>query len=446
MPWWPACVSICALKDPDGWTCTLGDGSPLFGSALLGSPAAGIAVALGIGLLIGLERERRKRDAAVGMAGGLRTHAVVALAGAIAMQFPGLLLVVAGACFVGALVVVAYWRSQSVDPGVTSEVTLFTTYLLGAYATVQPALAAAIGVVVALALLLREGLHRFVSRTLTEREVLDMMLLAAAALLLLPLLPDRAVDGLGVVNPRRIGQLTLLLLAINGLGHVALRWLGPGRGLPVAGFFGGFVSSAATIGAMGLKARAAPGHTRLAVAAALCSSIATALQVLLVLTVAHPPLMMHWIVPALLMAAVAVASAWSFWREGVEADAADALADESRAFQPLHALAFSATVTALTWVAAVLVQRFGESGALVGIGLGGLADAHSASASAGALAAEGVLALPVASLAVLLALAANTLTKIMVAATTGGLRYAALLSGPHLAMLAAAGAALAIAR
>ena len=446
MPCWPACVSIGVSTRPDDRTHTLGNGSPLFGSALLGSPAAGIAVALGIGLLIGLERERRKRDSAVGMAGGLRTHAVVALAGALAMQFPGLLLVAAGAMFVGALVVVAYWRSRSVDPGITSEVTLFTTYLLGAYATVQPMLAAAIGVVVALTLLLREALHRFVSRTLTEREVLDMMLLAAAALVLLPLLPDRAVDALGVVNPRRVGQLTLLVLAINGLGHIALRWLGPGRGLPLAGFFGGFVSSAATIGAMGLKVRAMPTHTRLIAVAALCSSIATALQVLMVLAVVHPPLMVGWTLPALLMTAVAVASAWLLWREGAEVTAGDGVADESRAFQPLHALAFSATVTALTWVAAWLVQRFGEAGALFGIGLGGLADAHSAAASAGALAAEGVLALPAASLAILLALVANTATKLVVAATTGGLRYATLLAGPHLAMLAAAGIALAVAR
>ena len=424
----------------------MGDGTPLFGSSLLGSPATGLAVALGIGLLIGLERERRKRDSAVGMAGGLRTHAVVALAGALAMQFPGLLLVAAGAVFVGALVVIAYWRSRSVDPGVTSEVTLFTTYLLGAYATVQPPLAAAIGVVVALTLLLREALHRFVSRTLTEREVLDMMLLAAAALVLLPLLPDRAVDALGVVNPRRVGQLTLLVLAINGLGHVALRWLGPGRGLPLAGFFGGFVSSAATIGAMGLKAYAVPARLRLAAAAALCSSIATALQVLMVLAVAHPPLVLRWTIPALLMAAVAVASAWLLWRDGAAADAADDVADESRAFQPLHALAFSATVTALTWAAAWLVQRFGEAGALVGIGFGGFADAHSATASAGALTAEAVLALPAASLAIWLALAANTVTKLVVAATTGGTRYAALLIAPHLLMLTAAGIALTLAR
>lgn len=353
----------------------------------LSAQATGLAVALGIGLLIGLERERRRRDETVGLTGGLRTHAVVAVAGALAMQFPGAALVAAGASFVGALVVVAYWRSRSIDPGITSEVTLFTTYLLGAYATVQPALAAAIGVVVALTLLLREALHRFVSRTLTEREVLDLMLLAAAALVLLPLLPDRPVDGAGVVNPRRVGQLTLLVLSINALGHVALRWFEPGRGLPIAGFFGGFVSSAASIAAMGLKARATPSHTRLAAAAAVCSSIATPLQALLVLAVADPLMMRVWTVPALLMAAVAVVAAGLLWRDA--AASTEAVTHESRAFQPLQALAFSVTVTALTWVSAWLVQRYGEGGAMLGITLGGFVDAHSATASAGALAAEG---------------------------------------------------------
>lgn len=420
---------------------SLSVGSALFGSPIPWSSAAGLAVALGIGLLIGLERERRKRDPSVGLAGGLRTHAVVSLTGALAMQFPGFALVGTGALFVGALVVASYWRSRSIDPGMTSEVTLFTTYLLGAYATVQPALAAAIGVVVALTLLLREALHRFVSRTLSEREVLDMMLLAAAALVLLPLLPDGPVDGLGVVNPRRVGQLTLLVLSINALGHVALRWLGPGRGLPLAGFFGGFVSSAATIAAMGLRVRAAPSHLRLAAAAAVCSSIATALQVLLVLAVADPAMVALWTWPALAMTAVAVAAAGSLWRDGVRSADDQAVTHESRAFQPLQALAFSATVTALTWASAWLVQRYGESGALLGIGLGGFADAHSATASAGALAAEGLLPRPAASLAILLALAANIVTKLAVAAGTGGVRYARLLVVPHLVMLVAAGMA-----
>ena len=404
---------------------------------------AGLVVALGIGLLIGLERERRKADPAFGAAGGVRTHAVVSLAGALAMQFPGLFIVGIGALFVGGLVVASYLRDRSPDIGVTSEITLFTTYLLGAYATVQPALAAAIGVVVALTLVLREVLHRFVSRTLTQREVLDLLLLAAAVLVVLPLLPDRAVDPLGAINPRKIGQLTVLVLAINAMGHVALRVLGPGRGLPLAGLFGGFVSSAATIGSMGAKARLEPRLLDAAAAAALCSSVATSVQVVLVLSVANPALVAGWLLPAGVMAAIPALAAWRLIRRGDGAAAQDAAAGGgSRAFQPMHAVVFSVTVTALTALAVWLALRWGSTGALIGIAVGGFADAHSSTASAGVLAARGTMSEAGALLAIVLALGANTATKLVVAYSTGGAAYLSRLLWPHLAALAVAALAL----
>jgi uncharacterized membrane protein (DUF4010 family) len=405
---------------------------------------AGMAVALGIGLLIGLERERRKADPAFGGAGGVRTHAVVALAGALAMQFPGLALVGVGALFVGALVVASYLRDRSPDIGVTSEVTLFTTYLLGAYATVDPTLAGALGVIVALTLVLREVLHRFVSRTLTEREVLDLMLLAAVVLVILPLLPDRTLDRWGVVNPRKIGQLTVLVLTINAFGHVALRALGAGRGLPLAGLFGGFVSSAATIGAMGAKARHDLRLLDAAAAAALCSSVATSVQVVLVLMVANPALAREWLLPALLMAMIPASAAAMLLKRSDSAAVEAATRDGgSRAFQPAQALAFSVVVTALLVWAAWLGSRWGGAGALAGIAIGGLADAHSATASAGMLAARGALPASQALIAILAALAANTATKLAVAWSTGGAAFLRRLLIPHLLMLVAAGSVLA---
>lgn len=198
----------------------------------------GFIVALAVGMLIGIERERRKRDPSVGSAGGLRTHVIAALAGAIAVQFPGVAVLVAGAVFVGALMLAAYWRSRSADPGLTSEITLFTTYLLGAMAPRLPELAAAIGVVIALLLALRSFLHAIVSRALSDREVLDLLLLAAAALVIWPLMPDRSIDRYGVINPQTLWELTLLVLMLNAVGYVALRRFGPTRGLPLAGFFG----------------------------------------------------------------------------------------------------------------------------------------------------------------------------------------------------------------
>jgi uncharacterized membrane protein (DUF4010 family) len=398
---------------------------------LWSSNVAGFVVAVAVGLLIGIERERRKRDPGVGTAGGVRTHVVVALAGAIAVQFEGVGLLIAGAVFLGALVVVGYWRERSADPGITSEITLFTTYLLGALAPRLPEMTAAIGVVIALVLGLRTALHAFIKQSLTDRELLDLQLLAAAALVVWPLMPDVAIDRYGVLNPRAIWGLTLLVLLTSGIGYVALRRYGPARGLPLAGFFGGFVSSTATIGAMGARVAAQPGILRPATTAALLSSVATPLQLLLLLAIVDRTLLARWWWAALAMAAVVLLFALRLLRLS---------AKSGRAFQPLQAIAFSVTVTSLIWGSAWINQHFGSHGATWAIAAGGLADAHSAIASAGSLVHAGELDLDSGALAILAALASNAAMKIAVAAATGGRRFVRELAPPLvLSLLAAAG-------
>lgn len=400
----------------------------------------GFIVALAVGMLIGIERERRKRDPSVGSAGGLRTHVIAALAGAIAVQFPGVAVLVAGAVFVGALVVVAYWRSRSADPGLTSEITLFTTYLLGAMAPRLPELAAAIGVVIALLLALRSFLHAIVSRALSDREVLDLLLLAAAALVIWPLMPDRSIDRYGVINPQTLWELTLLVLMLNAVGYVALRRFGPTRGLPLAGFFGGFVSSTATIAAMGTRVRHDAAIRRQAIGAALLSSVATPLQLLVMLAAIDRGLFLKWLLPASLMALVAAGSA-GFWlrRTGQPRDHV-LQTFEGRAFQPLQAVVFSVTVTSLLWAAAWMASQFGSQGAVWGVSLGGFADAHSAIASAATLVRANDLDPSTGSLAIVGALASNTLMKLAVGLATGGRSYSAALAVPLIVMLLAAAA------
>lgn len=403
------------------------------------APLAGFVVALGVGLLIGVERERRKEeDAAVGAPGGIRTHALVGLAGAAAAQFGSPALVAAGALAVGALAVASYLRSSPADLGITSEVALLVTFLVGALAVPAPQLAAALGVLTALLLASRSALHDFARRSLTDREVLDAILLAGAALVVLPVMPDRAVDPLGVINPHVIWRLTVVVLLLNAFGYVALRLLGPDRGLPLAGLFGGFVSSTATIGAMGARANAQPALGTAAAVAATFSSVATVLQMALVLSLVAPALLAD-LAPGLLAmgAAAAGAGVLGLWRlrrlpayDGTDAP-------RGRAFQPRHALAFSATVTTLLLVAAWLERRYGAAGALSGVALGGFADTHSAAASAAALQVKGAITLEDAAMGVRLAMTANTVAKLAVAGASGGLRYLRDVAPPLLLMLAA---------
>lgn len=385
-----------------------------------GSPAAGFVVAFAVGLLIGVERERRKTDPSVGSAGGLRTHVIVALAGALAVQFPGVWIVVAGAVFIGALVVMAYWRNRSVDPGLTSEVTLFTTYLLGALAPQFPELAGAIGAVIALVLALRPALHKLASKAMSDREVLDLLLLAASGLVILPLMPDRAVDEAGVINPQRIWTLTLLVLVMNAVGYLALRTLGPTRGLPLAAFFGGFISSSATIGVLGARAAAEPDKSLLTAGAAMASSVATPLQLLILLAAVDPALFMMWLLPALTMIMVAGGTTlFLLRRDGAAADHA-LESFKGRAFQPLQAIVFSVTVTAMLWSASWLARTIGSDGAVTGLMLGGFVDAHSAVVGAASLVESAGFGKSAGALAILGALGTNTVGKIVIAGVTGG--------------------------
>ena len=147
---------------------------------------ANAAAALGIGLLIGLERERHKGRGESRACAGLRTFAITSLLGYVCMQVAGGLLVGAVAICLAALVTTAYWKSQGKDPGITSEVALLTVLILGALCSSQPELAVAIGVVVAVLLAFRQKLHRFARSQLTEMEMRDGLVLLIAVLVVLP--------------------------------------------------------------------------------------------------------------------------------------------------------------------------------------------------------------------------------------------------------------------
>ena len=146
-----------------------------------------LLIALGIGLVIGAEREQRKASRVVPSAAGLRTFTIAALVGAVAMLLGGAGMLGLAVSAVAALAAVSYWLVHDVeDPGITTEVSLVGTVLLGGLAMAQPALASSIGVVIAIILAARTPLHRLVDEVITEKELsatLTHVLRAAAAAL-----------------------------------------------------------------------------------------------------------------------------------------------------------------------------------------------------------------------------------------------------------------------
>jgi uncharacterized membrane protein (DUF4010 family) len=414
----------------------------------LSASAWGLAAALGGGLLIGLERERRKGRGEQRGAAGIRSFALAALGGGITQALQQPALVALGAALVGALTAVAYWKSRervpgqpAPDPGLTSELALFITYLVGVLCVQAPALGAAAAVVVAGLLAAREKLHRLATELLTQAEVHDALLLAALALVLLPLLPTNGLAWLGGVAPRTLLLTVLLILALQAVGHVALRLVGAHAGLALAGLLSGFVSSTATIASMGARARAEPALARASLAGALASTAATWIQALLLLATLAPAVLPRLLPAALAGAAVAAASALLAWRRAVHAAATPAAAARHGPLRLREALAVAAMLAAVTAGVAWAQAMLGSGAVLAGAALAALADAHAPVAALASLHGSGAVGAEAVVHATLVAVAVNSVSRSAVAWAAGGPRFAL---GVGLSLTAAAATAAAV--
>ncbi len=405
--------------------------------------AVGLAAALGIGVLIGLDRERRKGEGADRAAAGVRTFALAALLGGAAMVTGGAALTGIAAVAVGLFALVGYMRAHGDDPGMTTEVALVLTVILGAFAQIDTPYAAGLGVVVAMLLTERQRMHRFVQRVMSEQELEDLLLLAAAAAVVLPLVPDRGMGPYGAVNPAVVWRLVVLVMAIGGAGYVSLRLLGPRLGLPVAGLAGGFVSSVATIGSMAGVSRRNPGLRQAAVAGAILSSVATIVQMAVVLA-ATSTAVLREVAPALGASGTVAVIAGSMAGRRVGSVPTGETITQGRAFDLRQALLLAATVAGLMVVAAALNDTLGSSGLFVGTAVAGFADAHAAAISAATLVAQGKVSAAEAAPAILAGLTANTVTKAIVAFASGRRTFGWLIGIGLAAMMVAlwAGAAI----
>jgi uncharacterized membrane protein (DUF4010 family) len=403
--------------------------------------AVGLLVALGCGTLIGLERERRKGEGDDRAAAGLRSFIVAAGCGALAQGLGRADLVLAGALLVIVLAALAYARSRSRDPGLTTELALFATYLVGVQSMLAPAVGAACGAGLAVLLAARQRLHRFATRVLSVEELHDTLMLAALGLVVLPLVPNAPQAWLAGINPYPLAALVLLILLLQGIGHAALRIAGPRFGLAASGFFSGFVSSTAAIASLGGRARHDLAHGRSLAGAAVLSSAATWVQVMLMAAALSTeaarrlaPVVVSGLLCALGVGALLFAKA---------APAASA-PTEATARRPLRlreALIVAALLSTVTLIVSLARQQLGAGGVFATAAVAGLADAHSPVASVVALFAGGRLTAHEMLLCVLLAVSANSAVRVFTAFAAGGSRYGARVAAGLLLALAAAWAA-----
>lgn len=389
----------------------------------IGEPAFRLASALAIGLLIGAERERRKGEGPQRSAAGIRTFALVSLLGGVSVVLGGNLLLAVATAVVAVFCAAAYLRTSQQDPGLTSEAALVLAVLLGGLAQRETTTASALAVVVTVLLAARSRLHHFVADVISEEELTDALIFAAATLVVLPLMPDRYLGPFGAINPRTIWKIVILMMSISAGGYIAERLVGPRFGLPIAGLASGFVSSTATIGAMGTRALQEPALARPAVAGGVLSTVATILQMTAVLAATSRSTLHQMRFPLVAAGIAAVGYGAVLMVRSMRRDAPPST-QKGRAFSLKTAVVFASLIAAMLFLSAALNAVFGKAGVLLAAAVAGLADAHSAAVSVASLVAAHKFTAQEAVWPILAGLSTNTVSKIVLAISSGGRRYA----------------------
>lgn len=390
-----------------------------------------LAVALGIGLLTGLERGWRTRDVAPGSrAAGVRTFALCGLLGGIVAalaratgtaEAAGLVLGLSFAAFAAVIAVFEREANRAAESfSATTIVAALLTFALGAYAVLGDVRVAGAAAVAATGILAaREDIHGWVAR-ITWPELRAALVLLAMSVIVLPLVPDTAIGPGGGVNPREVWLIAIVLAGVSFVGYGAVKLFGAERGVLLSALAGGLVSSTAVTLTSARRAAAGEGAPHLLVAGVAVASAVSFVRVIVIVGALKPELVAY-LAPALSAAALTAAVyalATVQWRSGGDAGRRVKPVEFVNPFSFWPVVGFAVMLAIVMVLAKLIGDAFGAQGALLGaIGLG-LADVDSVTISVAQLVPE-PLSAQGASLAILAAVASNMVAKLAVGSALG---------------------------
>ncbi|MEX2240443.1 MAG: DUF4010 domain-containing protein [Burkholderiales bacterium] len=395
------------------------------------------AASLGIGLLIGLERERNPAAKA-----GVRTFALIALAGTLAASIdaaPGVVPV--GLAAVAGMLIAAYWRiGADEEPGTTTVAAATVCYLLGVMVgTGETAIAGALAIGVTALLYFKPEIEGF-STALERHEQVSVLQFLIVTFIVLPILPDRAYGPYAVLNPRQIWLMVVLISGIGLASYVALRLAGARGGALLAGALGGLVSSTATTVLYARHSREAPAMERMALTVVPLANMMPLARIALLAFVVEPR-MLPVLAPALGAALAAGLAVTAVFVRRTERGAPPVPEFRNPAALAT-ALQFGALYAVVLFVSAWLSEIAGARGLYAAALASGMVDIDPITLSALNLFGEERVAARAAALAIGLAFLANVAFKLGVLAWYNR-RVARQVLWPLAAALAAGGAVLA---
>jgi uncharacterized membrane protein (DUF4010 family) len=431
-----------------------------------------MAYALGIGLLIGLERsmpslagtpnkkpdEPDELDADEAPAPGpdpanddwealgIRTFTVLSLLGfgaAVASdRFPLIAPVALGGVCV--LVIALYIRAKELGFGITTELAAITTCGLGVLCHHHPHAAGALALVLTVVLSSKRLAHSTV-RKMRRVELTDTLKFLIAIFIVLPLLPNKALDPYGALNPFKVGLLVVLISGISFVGYFLTRLLGAQKGLGLTGIVGGLTSSTAVTAAMAQEAKEQPHLNAICVFSTVGANATMFVRVLVVVALLDPALALKlaWAIGAMGVVAV-VLSAVLWFRAGKSKESGEGhhQVQLKNPFSIGPALKFAAFFVAILFAAKLAKIYFGNQGLYLAALMSGLADVDAITLTIAEQSKAGTLAQNIGALAITIAVVSNSVVKTGIAIYVGGWKFGRLVG---LCLGLATGAGLAVA-
>ncbi|PCO06689.1 hypothetical protein AWR36_002780 [Microbulbifer flavimaris] len=379
-------------------------------------------IALGLGLLIGLQRER-----STDRLGGIRTFPLIALFGALTgrltqiYQWPWLLAI--GIVCITVLILLGNLerlRGEKESSGVTTEISVLMMYLIGVFLVIgDKAVAVALGGTIAILLHLKPSMHKF-AKKLPEKDLRAIMQFALISLIILPVLPNQTFGPYSVLNPFKIWLLVVLIVGIGLGGYAAYKLVGARAGTMLSGIIGGLISSTATTVSYARRARETPGISDLAALVILIASTTIFVRMFVEIAVVAPKIVVEFIPPlaALLIVSLVICALGYHFIGEQEYQ----MPEHGNPAELTPALIFGGLYALVLLAIAAAKDYFGNQGIYVVALISGFTDVDAITLSTANLANQGKLSVDTAWRAMIIATLANMVFKAGAAGMLGGAR------------------------
>lgn len=365
-------------------------------------------VSLIVGLLIGIERERTSPHQKIM---GVRTFVFIALLGALAGSVNHWIAAIL-ALFTLSLIVISYASQMSQkgfkDRGLTTEFAAAIVFMLCYISHTHLLHTALLGPLVAAILFSKKRIHRF-THIIKDSEFESAILLLLTGVVIVSLVPDRALDPWGIFNPKNFGYIVLTLAAIEFASYLAIKIVGQERGVLLLGFLGGLVSSTAVTLSNARAAQKNASNSKTLVVSTVAAQVAAMIEALVIILLVFPKLLQVVALPVVTGIILGVLSALFIHKRNGHSPPVLEMRSPLDWRGVLRLALMLAVILALISMTKMLLSN--EAGYLMSF-VAGLFELHGVVLANSTLIAQQKLDMTAASLSVILAVCASMVSKL----------------------------------